>query len=172
MSSVLPQQPAPALDLPLVAGGRWVLAEQRAERFTLLVFYRGVHCPQCRRQLHEFAASLEALQALGVSNVVAISGDNHERAATAVREWDIGALPVAYDLSLAQMRKWGLYVSRGVQAPEPEQFNEPGLYLIRPDTSIYSAHLQSTPFARPRVPDLLHALAFINDRDYPARGEL
>ena len=92
---------------------------------------------------------LEALQALGVSNVVAISGDNHERAATAVREWDIGALPVAYDLSLAQMRKWGLYVSRGVQAPEPEQFNEPGLYLIRPDTSIYSAHLQSTPFARP-----------------------
>lgn len=171
MPSPLPQQPAPALDLPLVAGGRWVLAEQRPERFTLIVFYRGLHCPQCRKQLHEIGGALDALCDVGVSSVVAISGDARERAAAAAREWDLGDLPLAYGLTVGQMREWGLYISKGVKDPEPALFNEPGLFLIRPDSTIYSAHLQSTPFARPHLKNLLHAIEFINERDYPPRGE-
>jgi len=35
------------------------------------------------------------------------------------------------------MREWGLYVSKGVKEPEPQMFAEPGLYLVKPDNTIY-----------------------------------
>ncbi|MGZ6802361.1 MAG: peroxiredoxin-like family protein [Nocardioidaceae bacterium] len=171
MHAPLPQQPAPHLDLPLVGGGRWVLADQRPDRFTLLVFYRGLHCPQCHKQLHQLTGLRDQLEELGVTSVVAVSGDDEQRATRAAHDWDLGDLPVAYDLTVDQMRAWGLYVSKGVKDPEPELFNEPGLFLLRPDGTVYSAHVQSTPFARPRLEDLVKALQFVNDNDYPARGE-
>ncbi len=171
MPSPLPGMPAPALDLPLVGGGRWVLSLQQPDRFVLIVFYRGLHCPQCRKQLHELGGRLGELTQVGVSSVVAVSGDDQQRAETAVAEWDLGGLPVAYGLSVGQMRDWGLFVSAGVKEPEPALFNEPALYLIRPDGTVYSAHVQSTPFARPHLENLISAVEFINERDYPARGE-
>ena len=42
---------------------------------------------------------------------------------------------------------------------------------VRPDATLYSAHVQSTPFARPHLDNLLTALEFVRDKDYPARGE-
>lgn len=171
MPSLLPEQPAPTLDLPLVRDGRWVLGEQQVDRFTLLVFYRGLHCPQCRKQLRELSNKLGEFARVGVTSVVAISGDDEQRATSTVQEWELGDLPVAYGLTVEQMRSWDLYVSKGVKDPEPELFNEPALYLVRRDNTLYSAHVQSTPFARPHLDNLIHALEFINDRDYPARGE-
>ena len=38
---LMPRQPLPALDVPTLAHGRFVLADQQPARFTLLVFYRG-----------------------------------------------------------------------------------------------------------------------------------
>lgn len=78
---------------------------------------------------------------------------------------------MAYDLSVERMREWDLYVSKGVKDPEPAQFNEPGLFLVRPDGTLYSAHVQSTPFARPHLDNLVTAVRYINENDYPARGE-
>ena len=40
---VIPRQPVPELSVDTVGGGRWNLAEQRPENFTLIVFYRGHH---------------------------------------------------------------------------------------------------------------------------------
>lgn len=51
MPAPLPRQPAPALDLPLVDGGRFDLTAATPDQFTLVVAYRGVHCPQCKKQL-------------------------------------------------------------------------------------------------------------------------
>ena len=48
-----PRTPAPPLDAQLVSGAVWSLADQTPERFTLVVFYRGYHCPQCQKQLSE-----------------------------------------------------------------------------------------------------------------------
>ncbi len=171
MPVILPGTPVPSLELPLADGGQWRLQDQAPPAFTLLVFYRGWHCPQCQKQLTELDGMLGSFAEGGVSSVVAISGDDADRAGRTIKEWELSALPVAHDLTAEQMKEWGLYVSRGVKDPEPGLFNEPGLFLIRPDRTLYSAHVQSTPFARPHLSNLLHAVEFIKDKDYPARGE-
>jgi hypothetical protein len=37
----------------MVHGGRWQLDAQRPARCTMMVFYRGLHCPICRAYLIE-----------------------------------------------------------------------------------------------------------------------
>lgn len=171
MPVLTPRSPAPELALPLVSGRTWRLAEQAPDAFTLVVFYRGLHCPKCRDQLTEIDRKLDALADVGVTSVVAVSGDAEQRARQTVDEWDLGRLPVGYGLTVAQMREWGLFVSKGVKDPEPDEFSEPAWFLIRADGSVYSAHIQSMPFARPHLDNLINAVRFINDNDYPARGE-
>ncbi len=171
MPTPLPRQPAPVLDLPLVGGGRFELAAATPDQFTLVVAYRGVHCPQCNKQLSELDSRLGELRDVGVDEVVAVSGDDQQRAERAVREWELTDLRVAYGMEEATMRAWGLYLSKGLTDGEPALFAEPGLFLVRPDRSLYSAHVQSTPFARPRLDELLKALEFVREKDYPARGE-
>ena len=171
MPAPLPRQPAPALDLPLVSGGRFDLAAATPDQFTLVVAYRGVHCPQCKKQLSELDSRLGGLRDVGVDEVVAVSGNDQQRAERAFREWELTDLPVAYGMEEATMRAWGLYVSKGLTDSEPALFGEPGLFLVGPDGSLYSAHVQSTPFARPRLDELLKALEFVREKDYPARGE-
>lgn len=46
-SALFPCQPVPSLDLPLTDGGRFLLGQPPAEKFDLLVFYRGLHCLIC-----------------------------------------------------------------------------------------------------------------------------
>lgn len=171
MPLLMPETTVPSLELPLVQGETWRLQDQTPAAFTLLVFYRGWHCPQCKKQLTELDGMLKAFAEVGIGSVLAISGDDADRAERTVKEWELSALPVAHGLTVEQMREWGLYVSRGVKDPEPVLFNEPGLFLVRPDRALYSAHVQSTPFARPHLSNLLQAVAFINDNAYPARGE-
>lgn len=171
MSMLRTREPAPALDLPLVGGGRFDLAAQSPETFTLVVFYRGLHCPQCEKQLKDLDSRLDDLAGVGVTSVVAVSGDDEQRATTTRTEWGIERLQIAHGLSEEQMRAWGLYVSKGVKEPEPDVFSEPAMVLVRTDGTVYSAHVQSTPFARPHVENLVAGIAFINENDYPARGE-
>jgi len=79
-------------------------------------------------------------------------------------------VPLAYGLSEAQMRQWGLFVSHGVGDDEPPVFNEPALFLIRPDGTVYYASILSMPVGRPRVDDLLGGIEYWLAHDYPARG--
>jgi len=53
----------------------------------------------------------------------------------------------------------------------PDAFGEPGIFLIRPDGTIYMAALNSMPAARPRIDDVVQAIEFFTDRSYPPRGE-
>lgn len=170
MTHPLPQTPAPALDLPLVGGQRFALNEERPDRFTLVVFYRGWHCPICRGYLQQLQKALPELAELGVTTV-AVSADTAERAQRAVDEWHLDQLRVAYGQTEDSMRQWGLYLSGGIKDPEPDLFGEPGVYLIRPDGTIHMAVLNSMPAARPRIEDLLGAIKYFVQTDYPARGE-
>ena len=45
-----PRQLVPELSLPLAGGGRWRLSDQKPEHFTMLAFYRGMHCSVCSRR--------------------------------------------------------------------------------------------------------------------------
>jgi len=55
---------------------------------------------------------------------------------------------------------------------EPDLFGEPGLFLVRPDGTLYYAATSSMPFARPDLEDLIEAFDFVIGNDYPARGEV
>ena len=53
MSRLVPRQPVPDLALPSVDGDTWRLGERAPEHFSMLVFYRGLHCPICKAYLRD-----------------------------------------------------------------------------------------------------------------------
>lgn len=174
MSRLMPRLPVPVLDVPTLSGTRWI-APGSPERFSLVVFYRGLHCPICKTYVGELAKLGPDFAQRGVAPI-AISGDTEERARQAQADWALGELAVGYALPLERARAWGLYVSnsRGktsIGIEEPAQFSEPGLFLVRPDGTLYYGAVQTMPFARPHMRDLLGALDFVIAKDYPARGE-
>ena len=162
--ATIPNRPAPPLRVEALAADQWTLTERQPERFTMVVFYRGLHCPVCRAYLAELERKLPAFTERGV-DVIAVSGDDAERARRTVEQWKLGRLAIGYGQSVASMREWGLYVSHGIKEPEPELFGEPGLFLVRPDGTLYYAAVNSMPFGRPRLDDMLAALDFIIARD-------
>lgn len=166
---ILPKTRVPNLQLPLVNDTQWKLDAQSPKFMTLLIFYRGLHCPVCKKQLEALKDQLSEFDERGI-NLVAISMDSEKRAKKSYDEWDIASIPVAYNLSEKDAREWGLYISEAISDKESEVFSEPGLFLIRPDGTLYSSSVQSMPFARPRWEDLLKGIDFIKKEEYPARG--
>jgi peroxiredoxin len=165
----------PPLEVETLGGQTWKLADQTPDRFTMVVFYRGLHCPQCSRYLKGLSDRLGAFEERGVG-VIAISCDGRERAEQTPAKWELDNLEIGYGLRVDQARDWGLYISnsRGMTSAgieETRQFNEPGLFLVRPDGTLYWAAVQSVPFARPHFDEVLSAIDFIRAKDYPARGE-
>ena len=67
MHALLPRHPVPALNVALVGGGRHVLGAARGERFDLVVFYRGLHCPICAKYLMELERLAPEFAQRGVS---------------------------------------------------------------------------------------------------------
>ena len=175
-TALMPREKVPALDLPLVGGGNWSLSEQNPQNFTLVVFYRGRHCPICGMYLGDLNRKAADFAERGV-NIVVASTDSEERAIDAKNEWKLDQLDLAHGMTIEKAREWGLYVSSGrgktsIGIEEPELFSEPGVFLIRPDQTLYYGATQTMPFARPGFADLLKAFDFAVDKDYPARGEV
>jgi peroxiredoxin len=172
---LIPRQRVPELALPLAGGGRWRLSDQKPKHFTMLAFYRGLHCPACRDYLAELQSMHAAFNRQGVTPI-AVSMDDAERASEAEAGWGLEDLCLAYGLSLLQAREWGLYVSRGTGVSslgiaEPAMFAEPALFLVRPERTLYFAAVQSMPFGRPCLEDVLRGIEKAVATGYPARGE-
>src|ERR671910_158700 len=167
---IKPTQRVPELDVATLDEQRFRIWERKPKAFTMIVFYRGLHCPICKPYLRELDRALEEFESRGV-DVIAVSTDTKERAARSKEEWELGRLPVGYGLEIAKAREWGLFISRGVKEPEPAEFAEPGLFLVRPDGALYAASVQSMPFARPHFSDVLAAIDYITKNNYPPRGE-
>ena len=173
--ALLPRQPVPALNVPLTTGGRFVLGAEPGKVFDLLVFYRGLHCPICAKYLLELERLAPEFAQRGVQ-VVAISSDDEDRAKQMADKVKASGVKFAYGLSLASARQWGLYIStsRGktsIGIEEPALFSEPGVFIVRPDGTLYYGAVQTMPFARPAFQDLVGAIDFAVAKDYPARGE-
>lgn len=176
IQALIPRQKVPDLRVPTVDGDPWTLSEQQPENFTLIVFYRGRHCPVCRRYLTDLQNHLDKFAELGVSTI-ALSSDTKERAEDTKKAWKLRQLTLGYGLSMEEARAWGLYIStsRGetsIGIEEPKLFSEPALYLVRPDGTLYFGAVQTMPFARPHFDDIVGAVRYVLDKDYPARGEV
>jgi len=172
---LMPRQPVPALSLPTVAHGDFTLASEAPQHFTLVVFYRGLHCPICLKYALELGRLQPEFDKRGVK-VVLVSGDDRERAQAFADKLNAPGLRVGYGLALASAREWGLYIStsRGKTSTgveEPALFSEPGVFLVRADGTLYHGAVQTMPFARPHFDELMAAVDFAVAKNYPARGE-
>ena len=172
---LMPRRPVPALSVPTLTHGHYLLAGNTPPNFTLVVFYRGLHCPICLKYLLELARLQPEFEKRGVK-VIAISSDTRDRAEALAGKLHAPDLRIGHDLPLAAAREWGLYIStsRGqtsIGIEEPALFAEPGVFIVRPDGTLYYGAVQTMPFARPHFDELLAAIDFALAKNYPARGE-
>lgn len=172
---LFPRQSAPELVVETLEHGSFDLASDAPERMTLICFYRGLHCPICAMYLKELERLTGEFAERGVTTI-AISSDSEPRAREMHKKIAAQNLRIGYGLALSDARKWGLYIStsRGktsIGIEEPALFSEPGLFLLRPDRTVYYLSVQSMPFVRPNFKELLQAIDFAIEHDYPARGE-
>lgn len=173
---LIPRQAVPALSVPTLQHGNYVLTDEKPAQFSLVVFYRGLHCPICHKYLLELSRLESEFEKRGVA-VIALSSDTRERAQAMADKLPGSTLRMGYDLSLEAARAWGLYISssRGptsIGIDEPALFSEPGVFIMRPDATLYYGSVQTMPFGRPHFDELLGALDFAISKNYPARGEV
>ena len=173
---VIPGDTMPALDARVVVdgkgGGRWLLATAKAEKLALLAFYRGSFCPICRTWLADLDRLVPEFEKRGVS-VIALSCDRKDGAEKAVKDCGLKHLRVGYKLDVEDARRAGLYISegRGVNPAtglkEPMLFTEPAILLVKPEGELYAAWIQSAPYARVHVAEVLTAVDNFLARDLP-----
>lgn len=171
MTRLLPAQKMPEIEVELAGGGNWRLSQNAPDFMLMIDVYRGVHCPRCRRHLEAASKRKSELDALGLG-LIAISTDPEDRANKARAEWDIPNVPIGYGLSIDTARALGLYISQNYTTFETEIFAEPGVFFVRSDLTLYGAVINTFPFARPNLDDLIEVAKVVKERDYPPRGTL
>lgn len=161
--------PSPALEVNTLDGHRWDLAKQTPRTYTMIVFYRGIHCPVCAQYITELDQKLDAFQTLGIG-VMTVSGDTQEQAKQFKAKANIQKASIGYGLTPDDMRRWGLYLSKGHFEHEPMLFNEPAVFLVKPDGRLYFANIGTHPFSRISFDFLLHGVKYVISKNYPFRG--
>jgi peroxiredoxin len=153
--------------LPKAGGGEVMIGGAGA--WQILILYRGMHCPLCRVYLKSLAEMLLKLEAEQIGIVVA-SGDPVEKAESEMAEegW---TFPVAYGMSIDQMKTLGLYISSPRSEQETDRpFPEPGLFVTNPNGHLQIVDISNAPFARPDLLGILRGIRLIKERNYPIRG--
>ncbi|KIN64588.1 Thioredoxin peroxidase [Sulfitobacter noctilucicola] len=160
----------PNIEVPKLGGGTLVLgAPQGGHDWKLVVVYRGLHCPICKKYLAQLDDLTADFADLGV-DVVAVSGDGEEKARSMVDEKEL-KLPLGYGLTISQMNELGLYISDPRSPQETDQpFAEPGLFVVNGEGKIQIIDISNAPFARPDLSSLVNGVKFVRENDYPIRG--
>ncbi|PVB59947.1 peroxiredoxin-like family protein [Labrenzia sp. 011] len=172
---LVPRQPVPGLTLDTLSGAPFDLSKDGPDFATLVVFYRGLHCPICATYLKELGRLTPDFAEKGVKTI-AISSDDKDRAQQMADKVGYPDLRFGYGLPLTVAKDWGLFIStsRGTTSigiEEPALFSEPGVFLVKADGTLYFSAIQTMPFVRPHFQEMVGALDFVQKNDYPARGE-
>jgi peroxiredoxin len=126
----------------------------------------------CRVWLGDLDKLLPEFYKRGVS-VIALSCDKKDAAERAVKEWGLQRLRVGYNLAPDDARQAGLYISEGrginpaTNQKEPMLFTEPALLLVKPEGELYAAWIQSTPYARVHIAEILTAVDNFTAKQLP-----
>lgn len=163
-----PNQRFPAISVPRIGGGELRFGPESAvgAYWTLVLVYRGKHCPICTRTLGELDALREDLRALDVE-VLAVSADSEARATEHITEIR-PSFPVGYGLDVDAMRRLGLYISK----PRPQSgidwpFAEPGLFVLNERGEVLVVDVSNVPFARPDLAGVVRGLRYLRGLDAP-----
>jgi len=160
----------PKTDVAALGGGTLTLGAPRGEYdWQLVVVYRGLHCPICKTYLAGLQELETTFNDLGV-DVVTVSADPEEKAQAFADEKEL-TLAIGYDLSVAQMKTLGLYISDPRSPQETDRpFAEPGLFVINAEGTIQILDVSNAPFARPDLQGIANGIKFVRANDYPIRG--
>ncbi len=160
-------KPVPEMTFAKVGGGNVTVGGLR-DRWSLLVVYRGKHCPRCKKYLNKFNAMLAEWDA--IMDVVVVSADTEDKANADVAEFG-WSFDLGYGLTEAQMHALGLYVSDPLfEAETTTRFAEPGTLAIRPNGELVLVDISNGPAARPDLEELLDGMRFNIINDWPVRG--
>lgn len=168
---LVPGSIAPDLKADTIAHGIYDLSQDVPPGGTLLVFYRGLHCPLCKAQLKELDDRIGDFAIRGV-RLLALSGDTRERAVKLAEEMQVIRLPIGFGLEMHTARDdWGLFLSTAREGTEePPLFSEPGLFWVRQDGTVSFSVLHSLPFMRPTANQILKTIDFTLSKGFPPRG--
>jgi peroxiredoxin len=156
------------MSFPKLGHGNLTIGGER-ENWTLLVVYRGKHCPRCKKYLNILNDLRDRWREAGFDLVV-VSADPVEKAQQDQNEFG-WSFDLGYGLSEDQMTTLGLYISDPLSPSETDRrFAEPGTYVIRPDGSILLISISNGPSARPDLVELLDGMIFTKENDRPPRG--
>lgn len=153
---------------PKLGGGEIVIGGVR-ENWSLVVVYRGKHCPRCKKYLNILNEMRPKWTDAGF-DIMVVSADPVEKAQADLDAfgWDFD---LGYDLSEAQMATLGLYVTEPLSAAETDRrFAEPGVFVIRPDGSVLLISISNGPSARPDLTELLDGMIYTKENNRPPRG--
>lgn len=139
------------------------------ENWTLLVVYRGKHCPRCKKYLN-ILNDMRSDWADAGFDVVVVSADSQEKAQADQAEFGWG-FDLGYGLSDDQMETLGVYVTEPLSPEEADgNFAEPGTFVLRNDGSQIIVAISNGPAVRPELSELLDGMIFNKKNDRPHRG--
>ncbi|NQW10559.1 MAG: redoxin domain-containing protein [Alphaproteobacteria bacterium] len=159
----------PEITLPTVGGGHATIGGKH-DRWQAIFVYRGLHCPLCKGYLAKVQEKKDDFAEQG-ADILFVSGDPKEKAEAFAQEVGL-TLPVAYGLSVEQMKALGLYVSIPRSDAETDRpFPEPGLFVANPDGEAHIVEISNAPFVRPELDLIVRGLKAAGG-GYPIRGTM
>ena len=106
-NKIVPGQVTPSLSLNTIKDNQWSLEGNLNKTKTMIIFYRGLHCPICCDFLKVIYNQLSDYKKSN-TEVIAVSMDSKERALQAKNDWNINNLSIAYGLTEEKAREWNL----------------------------------------------------------------
>ncbi len=160
----------PAIELPTIDGATIVLGQAaNPDNWALVFIYRGLHCPICNKYLAKLESLYAGFKKAG-AEIVAVSGDPLEKAKRMAEANSLN-FPIAYNLSIPQMKQLGLYISHPRSPQETDHpFAEPALYAVNTEGKLHLIDISNTPFNRSDLMELLDTVEWVRANNYPIRG--
>jgi len=156
------------MTFPTVDGGQMTVGGHK-DNWTLLVVYRGKHCPRCKKYLN-ILNEMRSDWADAGFDIAVVSADSQEKAQADQAEFGWG-FDLGYDLSEVQMATLGVYVTEPMSPEETDRrFAEPGIFVLRADGSQIVVAISNGPAVRPELAELLDGMIFNKTKDRPHRG--
>ena len=162
----------PPLDVQVLNGDMATLGKPaKGMDWQLIVIYRGRHCPLCTKYLNQLQTVKEVLSQTGV-DLIAVSGDSKTQLESHLEQLIVD-FPIAYGLTVGQMKELGVYISDPRSEQETDHpFAEPGLFVVNAEGNIQVVDISNNPFVRPELQALVNGLKWIRnpENNYPIRG--